>query len=346
MCRGSQSLLRSPKKRRAEPGSRMADWSCACRRPGASSRATRARVRQDSMSGSASAACAATARTAAPWRRPSWKCRPALRRCSASTASSSSRPAQASAQRPLCPRRLLQRRPPCLPEWHVQNRRSRRHALSPLRCRRGLSRHQNRLPKTHLRKAHRRPRSRCRPRLKHRLLQPQRHLRRLHQNRPRHPQRQVAPSFRRSSIARRAQPPTWPSKCGRHQQCRKRPRQPSRYRRAAANLSPPTIPVVKSHLPAPASGATTHRSPSACSASFAARRSGWLPSAGWRLSCSRYLLWPDDANGWLVRRIRVTSLLFRWTAGADAAASFHARAQRLPVEPPLLHHQLRRHLCR
>ena len=346
--RGSRSLLRLPKKRRAGPGSRMADWSCACRRPGASSRAIRARVRQDSMSGSASAACAATAQTAAPWRRPPWKCRPALRHCSASKASSSSRPAQTPAQHHRCPRRLPQHRPLRLPGWHVQNRRSRRYALSPRHCLRpDPSRRQIRLPKTHLRKAHHRPRSRCRPHLKHRLLQPQRHLRRLHQNRPRHPQRQVAPSFRRSSIARRALPPTWPSKTGRHQWCRKRCRQPPRYRRAPAILSLPTIPVVKSRLPAPASGATTHRSPSACSASFAARQSAWLPSAGWCLSCSRYLLWPDDANSWLVRRIRVTSLLFRWTAGADAAASFHVRAARLPTEPPRLHrHRRHHHPCR
>ena len=205
------------------------------------------------MSGSASAACAATARTAAPWRRPSWRCRPALRRCSASTASSSSRPVQAPALRRRCPRQLLQHRPLRLPKWHATSRRSRRHALSPLHCLPpDLSRHQIRLQKTHLRKAHRHPRSRCRPRLQqHRLLQPSRRLRRRHQKRPRRPpQRQVVPSFRRSSIARRPRPPTWPSKSGRCQQRR----QPPRYRRAPAMLSPPpTLPVVgKSHLPAPA----------------------------------------------------------------------------------------------
>ncbi len=43
---------------------------------------------------------------------PSWRCRPALRPCSASTAYSSSRPAQAPARRCLRLRRLLQHRPP------------------------------------------------------------------------------------------------------------------------------------------------------------------------------------------------------------------------------------------
>jgi hypothetical protein len=192
-CHGFRLLHRLPKKHRVERGWKMADCFCACRRPGASSRTTPARARRALTTASASAACAATAPTVAPWhRRRSSRCRSASRRCLALTAYSSDHRAQTLARR--CPR--LHRSRHCRrhhrPEWHVPNRRNRPElspelSLPPHCLPNGRSHCQSGHLKSHLRKLRPHPRRPCTPRLsQHRPLQLQtRHqLRRPRPGRP------------------------------------------------------------------------------------------------------------------------------------------------------------------
>ena len=97
------------------------------------------------------------------------------------------------------------------------------------------------------------------------------------------------------------QAPTCPSKCGRRRQRQRRTRQATEASKNAGN--PPAQEAGRRHRrrsPKADTEPTTLRSRSACSASFAAQRPASSPSAGWRSSCLRLLRWPDGASGWPV----------------------------------------------